>query len=813
MIELRAYQLDAIQQMRDKITAGRRAPLCISPTGSGKSVMLAELARLHLDLDPAHRVLIVAHRRELINQIAGTLWNLGLRDIGKIMPGVPQCPGARIQVASTQTLRARNQFPPASLVVFDECVTGDTMVGGKRADSIRVGDVVDAMDHSAAEVVERAVSHVFKKQASRLLTIHVGSVSLTCTPNHPIWIERRGYIHAEDVNIGDVCGLWGTFPARLERAPTASVQPAMCSDSRGLGAREASDRKTLRATDLHDVLSTVDAVAQRTMEADVLSRVQERESVGRHGENECNERLRYFAENARSQSDENRSGAREGVSDTPQDRSSAEGARRQWATHVVAAKDSLGRARIGVDPGAYCYESIDPSEVGYRLGESSQPSGRGSGWPIPYIAEGSAKGRRERRIPSLARVDRIEVHEPGSDGSFGGRAHGGVVYNFEVEDEHNFFANGILTHNCHHYSSDDWHTLAKGYPDAIRVGFTATPMRSDGRGMSPAFDSLIVVATIKALTAIGFLVPCRVIAAADKDGNPLERPNLSHSPVDAYLAHANGQRTVVFADFVSNAEKFVAEFREKGVDAVIIHGKLSDRDRKAALDAHARGAVLVNCMVLTEGWDSPETAVCILAKGCGSVGTYLQIVGRVLRPAPGKTEALLIDLTGRSFDKHGPPDDDRLYSLTGKGIRAKGEGDIDDTVYCAICGQPCESWPCDVCGHMPKAQTQEEPVYTGDELKERYSAKRKENDVQRVETLSRFFAEAKAWGYKSGHALGRYAATYKVDAAPHIQEAARFMSAGVAVSRCVECGKLVARNYGGKCGKCAFDKRKVKAAE
>lgn len=482
---LRPYQLDAIQQMRDKIAAGRRAPLCVSPTGSGKTVMEAELVRLHLERDSSNRVLIVAHRRELINQIAGTLWNLGLRDIGKIMPGVPQCPGARIQVASTQTLRARNQHPHATMCIFDE---------------------------------------------------------------------------------------------------------------------------------------------------------------------------------------------------------------------------------------------------------------------------------------------------------------------------------------AHHYSSDDWHMLALHYQNAIRVGFTATPMRSDGRGMAPAFDSLVVVATIKALTAIGFLVPCRVIAAADKDGNPLARPNLSHSPVDAYLAHANGMRTVVFADFVSNAEKFVTEFREKGVDAVIIHGKLTPSERKAALDAHARGAVLVNCMVLTEGWDSPETAVCILAKGCGSVGTYLQIVGRVLRPASGKTEALLIDLTGRSFDKHGPPDDDRLYSLTGKGIRAKGEGDIDDTVYCAICGQPCESWPCDVCGHMPEAQTQEEPVYTGDELKERYSAKRKENDVQRVETLSRWFAEARARGHRPAAALAKYKAVYKVDADSAIQDAARFMSAGVSVSGCVDCGKVVARAYGGKCGKCAFEK-KVEAAE
>ena len=157
----------------------------------------------------------------------------------------------------------------------------------------------------------------------------------------------------------------------------------------------------------------------------------------------------------------------------------------------------------------------------------------------------------------------------------------------------------IIYDEAHHYSSDDWHELTKAYPGVLRVGFTATPMRSDGRGMAPAFDSLVVVSTIKELTALGHLVACRVIAPA----KPLRRPNMTHSPVDAYLAHAQGMRTVVFADFVANAERFVEEFKEKGIDAVVIHGSLSDAERTAALRAHAGGAVLVNCMVLTEGWD------------------------------------------------------------------------------------------------------------------------------------------------------------------------------------------------------------------
>jgi superfamily II DNA or RNA helicase len=392
----------------------------------------------------------------------------------------------------------------------------------------------------------------------------------------------------------------------------------------------------------------------------------------------------------------------------------------------------------------------------------------------------------------------------------------------------------IIYDEAHHYSSDDWHELTKLYPGVLRIGFTATPMRSDGRGMSPAFDSLVVVSTIKELTRLGYLVPCRVIAPAV----PIKKPSLSHSPVDAYLAHANGARTVVFADFIVNAEKFVAEFQEKGVRAVIVHGEMKDAERARAFAEHETGAVLVNCMVLTEGWDSPETKVCILARGCGSVGTYLQIVGRVLRPCSKcpscawskanpslerrgcERMALLIDLTGRSFYSHGAPDADRVYSLTGKGIRTS---DTEaDTPHCPVCGQPVEappnSWPCAVCGHEEEAGSQiEDPRYTGDELAERYAGKRTESDDKRIETLARWFAEAKSradvnarkgdsWKWA---AVAKYRAVYGDAPTNSIRMQAEALAQTLACVQCKECKKPAARTYqGGKCGGCAFKKRK-----
>ena len=68
MIELRDYQRAAIDALYVWFRAGRGSPLVVAPTGSGKSVILAEFARTAVVAYPETRILIVTHVRELIAQ-------------------------------------------------------------------------------------------------------------------------------------------------------------------------------------------------------------------------------------------------------------------------------------------------------------------------------------------------------------------------------------------------------------------------------------------------------------------------------------------------------------------------------------------------------------------------------------------------------------------------------------------------------------------------------------------------------------------------------------------------------------------------
>lgn len=303
-----------------------------------------------------------------------------------------------------------------------------------------------------------------------------------------------------------------------------------------------------------------------------------------------------------------------------------------------------------------------------------------------------------------------------------------------------------IVDESHHSAATEWRELVRSY--RLRVGLTATPERADGRGLSEVFDSLHVAASIKELTAMGHLVPCRVVGP-DKE---LDSSRLAQHPVAAWREHCVDRRTIVFAPSIALAEEWAAS-----LPATVVHSQLPSAERVERVERFRRGdvPVLVNVNICTEGFDVPATSACILARGCGSAGQYLQIVGRILRPSPGKTDALLVDLRGVSH-VHGAPDEDREYSLFGRAIRLADERPR----FCAVCSQPCEEYPCASCGYEPDSG--ERPiVFTGERMREiKFARKRLEDTDKRAEYLQRVLQEARAKGYKRGWALYRYAAVY-----------------------------------------------------
>jgi len=119
-VRLRPYQEQAVAELRALVLRGARRILIAAATGSGKTSIAGYL--ICRAVAKGHRSLFIAHRRELINQAYGRLVQMGLSEdeVGVIMARDPRRrPGARVQVASIDTLRNRPK-PRADIVFTDE---------------------------------------------------------------------------------------------------------------------------------------------------------------------------------------------------------------------------------------------------------------------------------------------------------------------------------------------------------------------------------------------------------------------------------------------------------------------------------------------------------------------------------------------------------------------------------------------------------------------------------------------------------------------------------------------------------------------
>ena len=311
----------------------------------------------------------------------------------------------------------------------------------------------------------------------------------------------------------------------------------------------------------------------------------------------------------------------------------------------------------------------------------------------------------------------------------------------------------LVWDECHHASeaAEQWASILEAYASVHALGLTATPERGDGSGLAPLFTGLAVATSVRKLTEMGFLVPCEIV----RPDSVLQPNHLAQHPLDVYRKSAGDRQGFIFARSVSEAERFAEEFTASGVRTAVVHAKTPTGERAAILEGFRAGTIrmLSNVYVFTEGTDLSMAAVCILARGASTAGTYIQMVGRVLRPHPGKDSALLIDLRGISH-VHGPPEDERVYSLDGRGI-------LRASAKCKVCGQPIIEYPCPECGYAPEAGEGEETRSEIDGVAvQKYARKLAESPMQREETLERWIVAALMKGWKPKSAAHKYQAVY-----------------------------------------------------
>jgi DNA repair protein RadD len=269
--------------------------------------------------------------------------------------------------------------------------------------------------------------------------------------------------------------------------------------------------------------------------------------------------------------------------------------------------------------------------------------------------------------------------------------------------------------------------LLRLYPEAALLGLTATPCRGDGRGLGNIFDKMIQAPQAAELIRLGVLVGARVFAPVDRDiakGVRTEKGDYVVSALSArmnttelvgdvvrdWLQHGERRRTVAFTVDVAHSVHIRDEFVRADVRAEHLDGSTPLAEREAILARLGTGEteVVSNCMVLTEGWDMPEVGCCILARPTKQLGLYRQMIGRVLRSAPGKTDAIILDHAG-AWHRHGMPEDHIEWTLDvdrraeNRTQQTRQRGEAPALRECPSCKQIMAAPPpCLQCGWEPR---------------------------------------------------------------------------------------------------------------
>lgn len=202
---------------------------------------------------------------------------------------------------------------------------------------------------------------------------------------------------------------------------------------------------------------------------------------------------------------------------------------------------------------------------------------------------------------------------------------------------------------------------------ALVLGLTATPARGDGQPLDE-FERLVCGPSMAELVTMGALVPCEVFAPA----RVLDK-GVCEDPVQAVLTRASERRCCIFAPDAAQAVRIATELTAAHHRTVAVLDGMGRDERRSVRQRLSAGEVqsLVTVRALQKGFDAPLLDCAVLTTH-GTVTTYLQSVGRVLRACAGKAGALVLDLRGAVY-LHGLPADDRVWSLEGAQGRAQTE--------------------------------------------------------------------------------------------------------------------------------------------
>lgn len=347
-------------------------------------------------------------------------------------------------------------------------------------------------------------------------------------------------------------------------------------------------------------------------------------------------------------------------------------------------------------------------------------------------------------------------------------------------------ADVVIVDEAHLSIAESRKTIIEHYGNAVVIGLTATPARGDGRGLGELYDAMVNGPTITQLVDDGHLVPLRYFAPSapdlaklrlNRDGDYVEaglaermdEPHLIGDIVTNWFNLARHRSTVVFCVNCAHSRHVRDAFLAAGISAEHVDGETDLIERAEIFERVRTGEtqVLCNVFVASYGLDIPSLDCAVLARPTKNIALYLQTIGRVMRPAERKVDALIIDHAG-AIRENGFADDyipwslDAATKVKDRKASQQQERNAPKDIECRQCHHVFKARrDCPNCGFQMLAPTKDIPVFEAD-LHEIQRAAAKSNREATWPEKQQFIAGLRAFAREHGYQEGWIAHKYRV---------------------------------------------------
>lgn len=218
----------------------------------------------------------------------------------------------------------------------------------------------------------------------------------------------------------------------------------------------------------------------------------------------------------------------------------------------------------------------------------------------------------------------------------------------------------VIVDECHLSAAKSIKRTLDYLKPKLLLGLSASPYRADGASLDTVFQEISFQYNISDAIQDGYLCELDAIQVRtqlnlddvrttagefnQKDlRQEVDTPARNKLIVDSYKKYADGKQNLVFCVDVEHAQNLCMAFKEAGYRAEFVVGDTElTPDRRAVIDRFKTGEtqVLLNCMILTAGYDNPFIKCLTLACPTKSLTKFIQQLGRATRTLPGVIDGI-----------------------------------------------------------------------------------------------------------------------------------------------------------------------------